>query len=113
MRPALVLWIVAVVVLSLMPLKFKLLLGTTGPWHSWGHYFAFLITILIAASHIRQRTRQLWIGALTFLFASVMEGSEVIVYHNAFEWHDVLIDGLGILTGLVLLRLSVVRPVVR
>ena len=113
MRQVLSLWIAAVIVLSLMPLKFKLLLGTTGYWHSWGHYLVFFITTLVAACKTRLRINQVWIGSLVVLFGIAVEVSEVLVYHNHFEWHDVLIDTLGVLSGLCMLQLPAARSVAR
>ena len=105
-RQALLLWLLAILLLSLLPLRFKLFLGTTGALHSWGHYTVFFITSLLAIRGVEPRRNQIVRACLVAAFGLLLELSEVLIYHNSFEWHDLLVDALGVLTGLLLLQFA-------
>ncbi len=104
MRPLSLLWIVAVVLLSFLPLRFKLAFGTTGPWHNWGHFLVFTTTVLVLCWNPKPRLQQSLRVLAILLFGIALEYGEVLIYHNIFEWHDVLIDCLGAFAGMFVLR---------
>lgn len=95
-------WIVCVLLISLLPLPLKDSLKTHGRFHNSAHFCAFLITVLLVC---RGRSNA-WIaasvaGAIGLAF--FIEGAQTAIYHNDFEWSDVLIDSLGAAAGGLLL----------
>jgi VanZ family protein len=94
-------WIACVLLISLLPLPLKDFLKTHGRFHNGAHFCAFLITVLVVCWG-RSKT---WItgscaGAIGFAF--LIEGAQTAIYHNDFEWRDILIDSLGAVAGGVL-----------
>jgi len=94
-------WILVVLLVSLLPLPLKHFLKTHGRFHNGAHFCAFLITVLVVCWG-RSNT---WIarscaGAIAFAF--LIEGAQTAIYHNDFEWRDILIDSLGAVAGGVL-----------
>ena len=96
------LWLAFVTVLSLIPLKYKYRAGTTGVFHSPGHFLIFLVTaMLLCWNSPNARSRFLrWAGICCF--GIVIEILEWSTYHNVMEWRDVLIDIFGAAVGLAL-----------
>jgi hypothetical protein len=39
----------------------------------------------------------------TIVMAFLIEGAQTAIYHNLFEWNDVLVDSLGTVVGAALL----------
>jgi hypothetical protein len=104
-RPLSVLWVLLIVALSLAPLRFKQLIGTTGAWHSWGHFFAFFIMVMLLSWNARAWSSCAIAAGATFLAAVVCEKLEVALYHPRFEWRDLWTDTAGLVAGLAVLTL--------
>lgn len=103
MRIVTLLWLVFVVGISMMPLKFKYKAGTTGALHDPGHFVVFLVTAMLVCSSSPNLSSKLlrWFGIC--YFALTLEVLEWILYLNRMEWKDVLLDIAGAATGLALL----------
>ena len=104
MRLLIPLWFAFLTAISLMPLGFKNALGTTGQYHAWGHFFVFLLTAVLVSWNSKSLALRIVSGAFALAFGILLEGLERVVYHNTFEWKDVLMDGLGVLAGLLLVN---------
>jgi peptidoglycan/LPS O-acetylase OafA/YrhL len=103
LRTVLLIWVLFVVGLSMLPLQAKFMLGTMGRWHTAGHFFVFLITALLAAWPSPALVKRALAAGSVLLFGVFLEMSEVVVYHNRFEWKDVATDACGTVGGLLLL----------
>jgi VanZ family protein len=92
-------WIFFVLLVSLLPLPLKQSLQTHGRFHNAAHFFAFLITVLLICWNKRSNA---WVAAAcagAMVIAFFIEGAQTALYHNLFEWDDVLVDSLGTVTG--------------
>jgi len=92
-------WILCVLLVSLLPMPFKRFLETHGRYHNSAHFLAFLITVLMVCWN---RGSNAWVGATcagAILLAFFIEGAQTAIYHNVFEWKDVLVDSLGAVIG--------------
>lgn len=92
-------WILFVLLVSLLPLPLKHSLQTHGRYHNSAHFVAFLITVLLICWNKRSNA---WVAAAcagTIVMAFSIEGAQTAIYHNLFEWDDVLIDSLGAVMG--------------
>ena len=100
-----VLWVAAIVSLSLVPLKVKFHLGTTGRWHNVGHFFMFLVATLLACRLVSSVYGKLLgcVGVAAIGF--IMELVEKFAYRIPYEWSDVRVDCAGVLCGILLLLL--------
>ncbi len=105
MRFVVPLWLTFVTAISLMPLKLKYRVGTTGVLHNPGHFVVFLVTsVLVCRSVANPGSRLLrWMGVCCFALA--VEFLECLTYHNRMEWHDVLVDFFGAAIGLAILSM--------
>jgi VanZ family protein len=92
-------WIFLVLLVSLLPLPFKQSLETHGRFHNTAHFLAFLITVLLFCRNKWRYTRVAVACAGATVMAFLIEGAQTAIYHNLFEWDDVLIDSLGALIG--------------
>ncbi len=90
------LWLAVVAAVSMMPLKLKYRVGTTGVFHDPGHFLIFFATTLLLC---RTAPGRLVRCAGVCAFAVAMEILEWVIYHNHFEWRDVLVDLLGVAIG--------------
>jgi len=91
----LVVWFLLVTLLSLAPLRVKLLLHTIGPLHDAGHVVVFSasgIFLLATAPTPIARVRRI---AALFPFCVLLEAFQIL-YGNRFEWDDLFIDSLAI-----------------
>lgn len=105
MRYVVPLWLAFVTTISMMPLKFKYRLGTTGSLHAPGHFLVFLITsILVCRTRQTPASRLLRLIGVCF-FAFVLEILEWATYHHRMEWGDVLVDFCGAFLGLAVLSI--------
>ena len=102
LRVVICVWIALLTALSLAPFAVKAELGTMGALHDIGHLSVFAATAVLlcwTATRLPQKlVRYLAVGAL----ALTLEWLEAAVYHNPFEWRDVLIDVLGAAIGLAI-----------
>ena len=92
-------WIVFVLLLSLLPLPLKHSLKTHGRYHNAAHFFAFLITVLLVCWN---RGSNAWVVAscvCAMALGLLIEGAQTVVYHNHFEWDDLLVDSAGAIMG--------------
>lgn len=103
------LWLAFVAAISLMPLKLKSSVGTTGTLHNPGHFLIFVATALLLCRTARNWNTRLLRWACVCIFAGAMEFLEWVTYHNPFEWRDVLVDSLGATLGLLVVSLWCVR----
>ena len=90
---------------SVFPVSFKLKLHTTGPYHDYGHYVAFIVTgvfIWLIAGRIYGKVLG-FLGGAAFSYAQ--EWAENKIYHAGFEWKDVGSDLAGLVTGFALMLL--------
>jgi hypothetical protein len=95
----------ALLMVSLFPIAFKWKLHTTGYFHDYVHFAAFLITAifiwLLADSPIAKTLG--FAGGLVFSYGQ--EWAENWLYHAGFEWRDVTTDLAGLLSGFALMML--------
>jgi hypothetical protein len=98
-------WIMLIVSLSLVPLKVKFHLGTTGRWHNAGHLVMFFVATVLACRMVNSVYSKLagCVGLVGIAFT--MEWVEKVSYHIPYEWRDVRFDCTGILCGVLLLLL--------
>ncbi len=99
MRSLTLFWLLFVTALSLIPLHYKVELGTTGKLHPIGHFGAFLVAAGLLCWETRSLGQRLFrcCGALALAF--LLEAAEMFFFRNRFEWTDVAVDALGILSG--------------
>jgi uncharacterized membrane protein len=95
-------WMIMLAVLSFLPNHDKLLLHTTGHYHRIGHVVAFLTVTLLLASSVTSLRARFALAAILVYFGYLLEYFEHIVYNNALERSDVLIDALGVVFGLII-----------
>ncbi len=92
-------WLALITALSLAPFAVKSQLGTMGHLHDMGHFSIFLVTGFLLC----------WTGAgfrwrlarylQACCIAALLEALETAIYHNHFEWRDVMVDALGAAGG--------------
>ena len=105
-------WATSVAAVSLMPWRFKVLLGTAGMFHSWAHLLVFAITAMLVCRKNAALPSQVLRTVAALLFAVAIEYLQHVLYGNAFEWHDVIVDTAGILIGLAFaLLFAWIRPI--
>jgi hypothetical protein len=100
-----VLWVAAIVSLSLVPLKVKFHLGTTGRWHNIGHLFMFLVATLLACRLTKSVYGKLLCCVGVAAIGFIMELVEKFAYRIPYEWSDVRVDCAGVLCGILVLLL--------
>ena len=94
--------VVAIVVVSFLPVAEKSSLHTRGRLHSPGHLVAFgLVAYLVERSVWSARVRGLLVAAMIVLGFWVELG-EHLMFGAAFEWKDFVLDVLGIVGGTLL-----------
>jgi hypothetical protein len=98
-------WVMLIVSLSLVPLKVKFHLGTTGRWHNAGHLFMFFVATFLACRMVNNVYSKLTGCVALVGVAFTMEWVEKVSYHIPYEWRDVRFDCTGILCGILLLLL--------
>jgi hypothetical protein len=91
--------VLLVTTLSLVPLDIKSRLGTKGFFHAIDHLAAFSVTTLILCWDSRRIVSIVRICVLVFAFGCTLELLQFFIYHNPFEWDDVLLDLVGVLFG--------------
>jgi hypothetical protein len=91
--------VLAVTILSFLPVSDKNALHTTGRFHSLGHLLAFSIVALLAARISRSVLVRILVLIGSLLLGFGIESAEHLVYHSLLEWKDVLVDALGVIGG--------------
>ena len=98
-------WTTGLLALSFLPGKEKQRLHTHGRFHAYGHFAAFLLTVMVLLRAVRHpRGRVLMVAGLAGLACAV---EYVQALHDGYgvEWHDVVTDLLGISGGTMLVAL--------
>jgi VanZ like family len=88
-----------VTTLSLVPLGVKSRLGTKGFLHAFDHLLAFSVTALILCWDSKGFVSVVRTCVAVVAFGCTLELLQFLIYHNPFEWDDVLLDLLGVLLG--------------
>jgi hypothetical protein len=104
------LWFGTLTILSLMPLRAKNWLQTTGRWHQQMHVSAFLIAGLLIFNDNRRDFPR---AAGLVVFCGAIEWLQTLFYGHPFEWRDLFNDCMGIILALLLTiqrRKSSTRP---
>lgn len=104
MRFALILiWLTVVVCFALSPVEVKAHLHSMGKFHDFYHWTAFIVTTVLLAWDARSvAARAAWCLVAVGI-AFLTELLEFLRFHNPYEWHDVYIDCIGIVTGIAVL----------
>jgi len=93
---------------SFLPVGDKRILHTRGRFHPLGHLLAFASIGFVAVMMPKTfRGRILFIAGL-LLFAFAIEFGEHLIFLAAMEWTDVLLDFMGVFSGILLALVS--RP---
>jgi hypothetical protein len=96
------LWLAFVVFLSFAPVPVKDTFFTRGVAHTSGHFIAFLsAALLLATAEIAPRAV---VCGTTIALALLLEVLQVAIYHNHFEYRDLLIDAAGATFGCLTAR---------
>lgn len=110
MRWIVCIWLATITALSLAPFEVKVQLGTMGRFHDLGHFSIFLLTAILLSwtgqgpkSKLVRCVGVCWIAAF-------LEALETAVYHNRFEWHDVIIDAFGAAIGFAVISMASLVP---
>jgi len=80
------------VVASLLPLRFKVLLHTEGTWHDTFHVILFSGISLVLLATARENRKRFFRLALLVFAGLLIEFLEDFLYHSGMEWHDVLVN---------------------
>jgi hypothetical protein len=96
-------WAMLIVSLSLVPLKMKFHLGTTGRWHNAGHFFVFFVAAILAFQMMNGIYEKLLCCVGVAAIAFTTEWVEKVAYHIPYEWRDIRFDCTGILCGVLLM----------
>jgi hypothetical protein len=103
MRCFLALWLVLVMAVSISPLSFKLKLHTMGALHNFGHYCIYALTAVflwLTVKRWQSRCFGFVFGVTLSLFQEWLENK---LYRAGFEWKDVRIDFVGLVSGFALM----------
>ena len=91
-----VLYFLVIALLSLAPFRVKKFLETRGFLHYIGHFGAFVVCgVLVLADTAAPRARLLRL-AVVLTFCAALEALEAVLYHNPFEWKDLIVDYLAV-----------------
>jgi hypothetical protein len=94
--------VAAVMLVSFLPGGDKHRLHTSGRFHSWGHFLAFVGVALGLARTTRSFAGRALLFAGSLMLGFAIEWGEHFVYQSPLEWKDVLVDGLGVVCGTLL-----------
>lgn len=89
-------WLFLITAISVAPLRVKVFLHSTTHWHDAFHLTAFFVTGLLAFSGLGRNLPAWLVSVLLIAYCGVLEWLEAVIYHNPFEWHDLLVDTLAI-----------------
>jgi VanZ family protein len=87
--------------LAVMPQPWKGRLALHGYPHDLAHVAVFLAAFLINTSGRNNRTSVTLVALLLILFGALLEGAQMIIFRNPFEYHDVVSDAAGVALGLL------------
>lgn len=91
--------IAALAVISFLPIQDKLLLHTKGRLHFWGHAGVFALISYLLIRRVRSDVAKVLIFLSVLALGCGIEFMQHVLYHEALEWMDVLVDWIGILFG--------------
>ena len=109
-----VLWTVAIVVISFLPLEIKEAIGTetrslipavqhrAALRHKAGHLIAFGIASLLFATASVKKIHRLYYFLLTAALGSIIEYMQHAIFDSVFEWWDMRDDTLAAAVGCLL-----------
>ncbi|AEU36798.1 hypothetical protein AciX8_2483 [Granulicella mallensis MP5ACTX8] len=97
-----------IAVVSFLPEGDKHALHTTGRFHPLGHLLAFAAIGFVGVMTPKTSRNRLLFFLGLVLFALGIESGEHLIFQMPMEWSDVLLDWLGVFSGLLLAFLS--RP---
>lgn len=97
-----ILWSCLIGLLSVLPERFVIRGGFRGSLHAVGHVLVFCVTAAVFSACAQTGKLKAFYGAWALLLALMSEWLETVVFHNHFEWADILLDFVGIAFGLVL-----------
>jgi hypothetical protein len=93
---------------SFLPVGDKHVLHTRGRFHPLGHLLAFAMIGFVGTMTPKTLRNRLLFFLGLMLFALGIELGEHLIFQIPMEWSDVLLDCLGVFSGLLLALLS--RP---
>jgi hypothetical protein len=94
------LWSCLIIVGSIVPFRFKRHGALQGQFHRTIHVIAFLATVVVFSVSAKTGKSRLVYSGLAICLAVSSEWLERMVYHNQFEWADVVLDLGGVAIGL-------------
>ena len=106
MRFLIVPWLAFVTALSLGPefMKYKIL-QTQGRMHNPGHLVVFMITALLLCWNAGSASSRILRALAAILVGVTLEWFEAVIYHNPYEWKDLMVDCVGIAAGFIIVSL--------
>ena len=91
--------VIALAIVSFLPIHDKLLLHTKGRLHFWGHAGAFSLISFLLVRTARSGAEKVLMVVCILALACGIEFGQHVYYREAVEWMDVLVDWIGILFG--------------
>ncbi len=73
--------------------------------HNPGHLIIFMITALLMCWNAGSVSNRVLRAFGAILVGVTLEWLEAIMYHNPYEWKDVLVDCAGIAAGFIIVSL--------
>ena len=99
---ALAMMVALIVFVSFLPVGDKHVLHTRGRFHPLGHVLAFAAIGFVGAMTPKTFRYRLLSFLVLILFALGIEIGEHLIFQIPMEWSDVLLDFLGVFSGLLL-----------
>lgn len=94
---------------SFLPGEVKVQLHMRGPFHAWGHVYAFAM-VLLAFGPTLYRAGRRWLAAGGMVFLAFgIEFCQARQSWAAVEWADLLCDAVGTLAAVLILGLGAAR----
>ena len=97
--------IATLTMLSFLPSKEKHVLHTKGRLHGPGHLMAFLLTTLVLLRLARSRRTQVLVLLVLAVLGPAFEYVQSVRDGFGVEWHDIVVDLLGVTLGALLVAL--------
>jgi VanZ family protein len=96
------LWVLFIAVISFLPRHYKEELHTAGSMHDYGHILAFCgaAFMLVGVSQNLFARAGLLLAGLAL--GVCLEIGQHLIYATQIEWHDILLDTVGSILGLLL-----------
>jgi hypothetical protein len=95
-RIGIVVGFAAITAISLAPFSVKRALGTNSAFHNMGHVLVFAASASFVIYGCAKPSARAVRLAFVLLFAVATEFLEKTLYHNLFEWSDLVLDSVGI-----------------